>query len=121
MLQGGDLWRIMARDKDRAVFGWYRRCDKCTVATCLRSSEAQVSSTEVIKPGSGDQSCMGGLELRSSASRGKQVALDVACGLHWLHTHRIVHFDLKVWHQLSGLLPGTAAFPPAAAACSFLA
>ena len=26
LLQGGDLWRIMARDKDRAVFGWYRRC-----------------------------------------------------------------------------------------------
>jgi hypothetical protein len=50
-MEGGDLWRIMARDKDRAVFGWYRR--------------------------------------------GKQVALDVAAGLHWLHTHRIVHFDLK--------------------------
>ena len=31
-----------------------------------------------------------------SCCRGKQVALDVAAGLHWLHTHRIVHFDLKV-------------------------
>lgn len=28
--------------------------------------------------------------------RGKQVAIDVAAGLHWLHTRRIVHFDLKV-------------------------
>jgi len=23
------------------------------------------------------------------------VAVDVAAGLHWLHSHRIVHFDVK--------------------------
>ena len=27
--------------------------------------------------------------------QGKQVAVDVAAGLHWLHSHRIVHFDVK--------------------------
>ena len=29
------------------------------------------------------------------SDRGKQVAVDVASGLHWLHSHRIVHFDVK--------------------------
>lgn len=55
---GGDLWRILDKDRDRTVFGWYRR--------------------------------------------GKQVALDVASGLHYLHSHRIVHFDLKVREGGSG-------------------
>jgi hypothetical protein len=35
LLQGGDLWRIMARDKDRAVFGWYRRCVVLILTACL--------------------------------------------------------------------------------------
>ena len=25
-LQGGDLWRLLNRDKERCVFNWYKRC-----------------------------------------------------------------------------------------------
>ena len=25
-MEGGDLWRILSRDTDRSVFGWYKRC-----------------------------------------------------------------------------------------------
>jgi len=25
-LQGGDLWRLLSRDKERSVFNWYKRC-----------------------------------------------------------------------------------------------
>ncbi len=26
LLQGGDLWRLLSRDKERSVFNWYKRC-----------------------------------------------------------------------------------------------
>ena len=41
------------------------------------------------------------------ACRGKQVAVDVAAGLHWLHSHRIVHFDVKSQVQTLANLPAT--------------
>ena len=25
-VQGGDLWRLLSRDKERSVFNWYKRC-----------------------------------------------------------------------------------------------
>ncbi len=36
-----------------------------------------------------------GLKLRGLSCRGSQVALDVARGLHYLHSFKVTHFDLK--------------------------
>jgi len=33
---------------------------------------------------------------------GKRIALDIACGLNFLHTHRIVHMDVKSPNVLLG-------------------
>ena len=35
------------------------------------------------------------LDANQRLRRGRAAAIDVAKGLHYLHSHRIVHFDLK--------------------------
>lgn len=74
-MERGDLYNALHRDAESQMLTWYRR------------------STTARAPGS---------KRTPTAGLGRKIALDIAKGLHFLHTHRIVHMDVKSPNVLLG-------------------